>query len=298
MTSDSSPRNNQKAFTLVEILVVIAIIGLLSSIIFAITRGADEQGRIAKGLYFSQHLQNSLGSYAAGIWNFDEGSGTAANDISGWENNGSLVNSPTWRCASTDTSYTPSAQGCSLEFNGENNYLNIPSSQVFAAAKMTISAWIKADDFVQWRGLIYIYEDALSDYLIIRNDGATLQLLIEDDNVAKVNLTPPSPGTGAWAHIVFVQDGTGWKYYKNGVEETLSGTNSRYGTDHLTVNLIRIGYGAWASQYFNGLIDEVRIYTAALSSAQIECQYHIGLQNLSIKGKISQEEYQQRLAKI
>ena len=274
------------------------MVGLLGSIIFAITRGAGEQGRIARGLYFSQHLHNSLGSWAAGIWSFDEGTGTVASDISGWGNNGTLVNSPTWRCASTDSSYTPSGQGCSLEFNGVNNYLSIPSSQVFAAANMTISAWIKANDFVQWRGLIYIYEDALSDYLIIRNDGATLQLLIEDDNVARVNLTPPSPGTGTWAHIVFVQDGTGWKYYKNGAEETLSGTNSGYGTDHLAINLVRIGYGAWASQYFNGLLDEVRIYTAALSSAQIEYQYHIGLQNLSIKGKISQEEYQQRLAKI
>ena len=38
---------------------------------------------IAKGLQFGKHLQNSLGSYAAGIWSFDEGSGTAANDISG-----------------------------------------------------------------------------------------------------------------------------------------------------------------------------------------------------------------------
>jgi len=101
--SNSGQKNDKKAFTLVEILVVIAVVGLLGSIIFAITRGANEQGRIAKGLYFSQHLHNSLGSWAAGIWSFDEGSGTTANDISGWDNNGTLVNTPTWRCATPAT---------------------------------------------------------------------------------------------------------------------------------------------------------------------------------------------------
>jgi prepilin-type N-terminal cleavage/methylation domain-containing protein len=290
--------NKQKAFTLAEILVVIAVIGLLSSIIFAITSGTREQGKIAKGLYFSQHLHNSLGSYAVGTWNFDEGSGTTANDTSGWGSNGALVNSPVWRCASTDTSYTPSSQGCSLEFNGENSYLSIPSSQVFAVENMTISAWIKANDFAQWRGLVYIYEDALSDYLIIRNNGTTLQLLIEDDNLARVNLSPPSPGTGTWAHIVFVQDGTGWKYYENGTQETLSGTNSGYATDHLTINSVRIGYGAWASQYFNGLIDEVRIYSTALTSAQIASRYYAGLDRLSANGLMGEKEYRERLAKI
>ncbi len=159
-------------------------------------------------------------------------------------------------------------------FDGVNDYVSIPASQIFAAANLTISAWINASDFTQWRGLFYIYEAALTDYLIIRNNGSSLQLLIEDDNVTKVNLATPYSATGTWVNIVFVQDGTSWKYYKNGMEETLTGTNSEYCTSHLTVNNIRIGYSSWSLYYFNGLIDEVRISNVARSAAWIKASYN------------------------
>ena len=135
---------NQKAFTLVELLVVIAVIGLLGSIIFAITGGAGKQGRVAKGMYFGQHLQNSLGSYLVGRWSFDEGSGVTAYDTSGWGNNGTLVNSPVWRCATVDSNYTPSGQGCSLEFNGGTRYVNGGNHTSFDITDaITIEAWVR-----------------------------------------------------------------------------------------------------------------------------------------------------------
>ena len=159
-------------------------------------------------------------------------------------------------------------------FDGSNDYVSIPASQSFASANLTISAWINANDFAQWRGLFYIYEAPLTDYLIIRNNGSSLQLLIEDNNATKVNLATPSFGTSTWVNIVFVQDGTGWKYYKDGMEKTLTGTNSGYCTSHLTVNNVRIGYSSWSLNYFNGLIDEVRISNVARSSAWIKASYN------------------------
>jgi hypothetical protein len=54
----------------------------------------------------------NLANFARGLvgyWKFDEGSGTTANDSSGYGNNGTLYNSPTW---------TTGKVGGALSFNG------------------------------------------------------------------------------------------------------------------------------------------------------------------------------------
>jgi len=292
---------NQKAFTLVEILVVIAVIGLLSSIIFAITRGANEQGRIAKGLYFSQHLHNSLGSYAAGIWSFDEGTGVTANDISGWGNNGTLVNAPTWRCASADLSYTPSGQGCSLEFDGADDYVDAGSgTNLTMTNAFTYEAWFKANDVTTYRV-----------FLALGVGGGVVNTGDVRVSAGKVNAYWHGSGgvyggklgsttltTGTWYHVVVVVvSGQYPVIYLNGVSEgTTIGTAQTFaGT----------GWKAWigktlyadAAKPFSGLIDEVRIYATALTSTQIESQYYAGLNKLLAKGQITEQEYRQRLAK-
>ena len=48
-------------------------------------------------------------------------------------------------------------------------------------------------------------------------------------------------------------------------------------------------------EFFKGLVDDFRIYNAALSTAQIKQNYIVGLNSLLANGNISKEEYNQRL---
>jgi len=52
------------------------------------------------------------------------------------------------------------------------------------------------------------------------------------------------------------------------------------------------------NQFFNGSIDDVRIYNAALSSSQIRQNYIAGLNLLLGKGLISGEEYNLRIENL
>ena len=81
--------NKNKSFTLIELLVVIAIIGLLASIVMISVGSAWEKARIAGGQRFASQLDHSL--EAVGSWRFDEGSGTTANDGSGYGYNGRAI---------------------------------------------------------------------------------------------------------------------------------------------------------------------------------------------------------------
>jgi prepilin-type N-terminal cleavage/methylation domain-containing protein len=291
-------KNNQKAFTLVEILVVITVIGLLSSIIFAITRGADEQGRIARGLYFSQHLHNSLGSYVAGIWNFDEGSDTTANDTSGWENDGSLVNSPTWRCASTDTSYTPSAQGCSLEFNGVNSYVNVlDDMSLNIAGTITIEAWVKFNSITQTsQSIVAKNTSSNTGYWLFynRSDDQKFGFYGVDNKLASSATTPSAE---SWTHVVAIREETDVTFYINGILDIANNIGGI--VNPVSYNPLRIGVRSDGVTWpFNGFIDEVRIYSTALTANQIKYQYYAGLERLLAKNQINQDEYRQRLAQI
>jgi prepilin-type N-terminal cleavage/methylation domain-containing protein len=287
--------SKQKAFTLMELLVVIAVIGLLSSIIFAITRGANEQGRIAKGLQFSQHLHNSLGSYAAGIWSFDEGTGTAASDISGWGNNGTLVSSPTWRCAATDSGYTPSGQGCSLEFNGVDNYVLIgkPAS-LNDLEQFTYEAW------VYWRGFgNYAWPRVFNKnykFFNIYNDERIEATVYSDISPYARSISSGTMPQNTWTHLVMVYDDYGDRkthIFMNGTEMNYSqqGTNTGVLLSDASYNLT-ISDGS----SINAIIDEARVYATALTAAQIESQYYAGLENLLAKGRITEQEYSQRAA--
>jgi prepilin-type N-terminal cleavage/methylation domain-containing protein len=292
-------RNKINGFTLVELLVVIAVVGLLGSIIFAVTRGAGEQGRIAKGMYFSQHLHNSLGSYAAGIWTLDEGTGTAANDISGWENNGTIYNG-TWRCATVDPNYTPSGQGCSLQFNGTSSTVTVTdNSSLKPTNAITLEGWFKTSNYAQtdqtivmkWEGynFAYLWNGSLPYiWFELRGTDESTRALTSGDVIGNWPIT-----NNTWFHIAETYDGTYMRVYVNGVlyQQKNVGTFTIKGT---TSNLNIGSYNA-SSRWMNGLIDEVRIYATSLTSAQIQSQYYAGLENLFAEGQISEQEYSQRL---
>ena len=81
-------KNKQKSFTLVELLVAIAIIGLLVSLTLVALKGLKERARIAKDLQFSSTIQHTLQADIVGFWDFEEGEGEVINDLSGNVNDG------------------------------------------------------------------------------------------------------------------------------------------------------------------------------------------------------------------
>ena len=70
-----------------------------------------------------------------------------------------------------------------------------------------------------------------------------------------------------WSHLALTYDGAALRLYVNG---TLVSTQAQTGSIAVSSNPLQIGGDTIWGQYFNGRIDEVRVYNTALSAASIQ----------------------------
>jgi chitodextrinase len=191
---------------------------------------------------------------------FDEGSGATTSDASGNGHTGSLVNA-SWTAAGRN--------GGALVFNGSNARVDVPdAASLHLTTAMTLEAWVKLTVVSNaWRDVIYKGND--NYYLEASSPGggsgpvggATVASKIAE---AKA---PSALTAGTWAHLATTYDGANLRLYVNG---TLAATVAKTGTIATSSNPLQIGGDSLYNQFFNGTIDDVRVYNAALTAAEIQ----------------------------
>lgn len=257
-----------RGFTLIELLIVIAIIGLLTSIVLASLNSVRDRARIAAALQFESHIYHGIGDQLIGSWGFDECSGATANDGSGLGNTGTLINSPVW------STNTPANNGCSLSFNGSNTYVNVGNSaQLNPSSAMTISLWINANAYALGvpvgRRNNGDYADVYSfKWRATENPFWTIR---DGSDVAHFLTLASLPALNEWHHIAMTYDGQTMRSYLNGVPDgnPLSFVNTIQASTRPTL----IGQSV---EFFPGNIDNVRIYSSVLTAQAVQKLYAEG----------------------
>ena len=222
---------------------------------------------------------NNLG--LVGHWTFDGPTinGTTVTDVSGQGDNGTMVNGPM---------PVPGVEGQALSFNGSNQYVSTGLA-ISNTSTFTVSAWINASaiqeaTFYEMAGVVTAGT----------NNSAQVQLGLNypsggsngPEDLPYVGVKTTSGYLNAyglnpisvhkWYLLSATYDGAHLTLYLNGVQIAQTGLTGAVMSNSYGTYIGRDIYGNTTPRFFNGSIDDVRIYNRPLSAYEIEQLYNTG----------------------
>jgi len=211
-----------------------------------------------------------------GHWKFDEGSGGTAFDSSGNGNDGTLLGD--W--GTTSTSWVAGKHGTSLDFDGVDDYIDVPHDAILNPGNSSFSSsfWIFVTASISENTGI-LKKDGGDYYIYEINSSHIVFASIRDNPTGGENFFLITGNTAVtlntWNFIEFVidRDGNEGRIYLNGVLDGITNI-STMDESIAPPNALRI---ALHTAYFPGKIDDVRIYSYARTPDEIKLDYNAGL---------------------
>jgi len=195
---------------------------------------------------------------------FDEGSGVRAEDTSDYDNHG-FMNGTTWATGVT---------GGAAEFSGSDDHIEVPDDDSLdVTGGITVALWVKLGATSNWQTPVNKYwmdcwEVSLSDTLTPR-----FGLVNSTGNRVTLDLTGTAITSDTWTFLTmtYEHDGGYIRGYVDGSEANTTAQTGRIGTNDLPIIL---GVRSEGPNYpVNGTIDDVRVYSRALSADEIAALY-------------------------
>ena len=204
-------------------------------------------------LLMSVALTGTTKAELVGWWRFDEGSGTVANDSSGYGNDGTLNGDPLWAVGML---------GGALEFDGTDDYIEVPDNESFQLwERFTLAAWIYQVESSSSRIIDKIGAGTANGPHLDTHPGTKLR------SCSGTCISTTSDHTlEEWHHVAVTFDEGDVKLYVDGSLEAGGSAPSPLAGNSLS---LRIGADSDGQSLFYGLIDDARVYNRALTEAEI-----------------------------
>lgn len=171
-----------------------------------------------------------------------------------------------------NVTYTAGRFGQAFSMNGSSSVIRTALDiQRSTLSNLTMSVWVKPVSSGNRRMVLSNDDGGFDRNLIMEGD---MWALTTDRGWPGLWNTPFTATVNEWQHLAAVYRGTEMVVFKNGIKAIAPFPS---GADGQTANRLTIGQtaGPW-SEYFHGLIDEVRIYSRALSDDEVMNLYYNG----------------------
>jgi hypothetical protein len=197
---------------------------------------------------------------AAGLvaaYSFDDGTGSTLADSSGNGKVGTIANA-TW---------TTGKFGSALSFNGTSSRVDLPALGTFYKTGFTLEAWVKKSTAKLDVGIAGTWDYPAGGSMLWVDHIAGHYYETLGTGLSNYVDSGQSPTAGQWQYVTATYDGATARFYVNGAQVASKAFSGNVGDS----NSWHIGaYGSSPGGFFDGLIDELRIYDTALTAAQVQ----------------------------
>ena len=208
-----------------------------------------------------------------GWWTFDEGEGKTVVDWSGHGRHGALNGDPQWVAGYFDGALD-------FEFANTNDGVAVTPFDV-ASGGLTLAAWVRPESFSQNDGRIITKATGTSgnDHwwmlsTIASGPGYTLRFRLKTDDGQDTTTLIAGGGLTAneWTHTAATWDGTAMVAYQDGAEvaREAKGGNAVAVNPGAGVSIGNHLSGGVGNRPWDGLIDDVRVYSRALDPDELQ----------------------------
>lgn len=210
--------------------------------------------------YLTMKLLNAEAGLV-GYWPFNEGTGTVAGDASGREYHGKLEGTP--------AAYVLGKYGSALHFDGAADYVNcgICAECDFTEEDFTVAFWINPDTQTTIHRIVSRGKHNDDGWEILMSSTGRI-LLRTNQNGAYQESNSGAISTSAWTHVAVIRQGEDADFYINGV---LSNNSIATHIDPEPA-MWDLKFGTYTpshAYWFDGKLDEVRIYKRAITLNEI-----------------------------
>jgi len=215
---------------------------------------------------------NNLG--LVGYWPLEDDRGSTAGDVSGFGNDGTLTN------MDPATDWLDGRLGTALDFDGNNDFVGIPPFSSFASSGYSTAFWIKTRDLSSQR--IAYWDQENNQYQFrVQSDGNFY--FYQNDGTDWKSVNAPIDAN-QWHFVAGTWDGAKMRLYIDG---ELKGSKSISDLGSPSIGTAIGQAGAKDERYWNGQIDDVRIYDRALTKANVQDLYQSGFTKVNTSRKLS-----------
>lgn len=162
-----------------------------------------------------------------------------------------------------------------FDFNGTNSYVDLGNiSHIKGKSQFTLTTWVKPDFDETSVARRYVFSDGGAMSLYYLETAHDWRLVLKTaSGTAKFDTQGLAWDAGTWHMLAVTYDGASARIYWDGQMKASLPATGLVSSDTITA---RVGTAGVLSSYFDGLVDELKIYDNALTDLQIQGHYASG----------------------
>ena len=166
------------------------------------------------------------------------------------------------------TAYAVGQNGLAIDLDGTSTYLTLPAG-IAKSDALTVATWVNPDVISTWARIFdFGASTSVNMFLCPSSGGGTLRFAINNGG-GEQQLNAPALSAGVWTHVAVTLSGGTGTLYVNGTAVATNPAMSALPSSLGATTRNYIGKSQWPDPYFDGRVDDFRVYDRALGASEI-----------------------------